>query len=212
MATHRLARAIGVPRRHSGLMRAMGVREFGVGLAVLTEPRESRWMWGRVAGDALDLGLLGLACVDGRRRERARLMAAIAAVVGVTALDVLCARYNDRHGYRISSRKLSDSRGLRIQKSLGINAPAAQIYSFCREPNNLPKIVPDVSSILSFEKNHLRFSVDGLASKRVTWDLEVIEERPNELISWRSVGSTRPENAGSIRFIERPRERGTIVR
>jgi len=60
---HHLARAIGVSRRHSRLIRAMGMREIGNGLAIVAEPKDPRWMWSRVAGDALDLGLLGLALV-----------------------------------------------------------------------------------------------------------------------------------------------------
>jgi uncharacterized membrane protein len=212
IAPHYLSRAIGVTERHSVLMRAMGVREISNGLAVLAEPEESRWMWGRVAGDALDLGLLGLALISAPRRERIRVMGAIASVAGVTVLDLLCARHNEHNSYRTSLRKLSDGRGIRVQKSLLMNAPAAEIYSFCRELNNLPRIIPGISSVHHSDKGNLRFVTDGLLRKDATWDFTFIEERPNELISWRLLGDTPFENAGSIRFIELPGKCGTIVR
>ncbi|MBV8362612.1 MAG: cyclase/dehydrase [Deltaproteobacteria bacterium] len=212
LAPHYLSRAIGVIERHSILMRAMGVREISNGLAVLAEPAESRWMWGRVAGDALDLGLLGLAFISAPRRERIRVMGAIAAVAGVTVLDLRCARHNEHNSYRTSLRKLSGGRGVRVQKSLLMNAPAAEIYSFCRELNNLPRIIPGISSVLRTDEGNLRFVTHGLLRKDATWDLALIEERPNELITWRSLDEAPFENAGSIRFIEQPGKRGTIVR
>jgi hypothetical protein len=48
-------------------------------------------MWGRVAGDALDLATLGEAMIDNDRDERIRASRAAIAVAGVTALDVLAA-------------------------------------------------------------------------------------------------------------------------
>jgi uncharacterized membrane protein len=93
-----------------------------------------------------------------------------------------------------------------------MNAPAAEIYSFCRELNNLPRIIPGISSVLRSNEGNLRFVSDGLLRKDATWDLAFIEERPNELITWRSLGDVPIKNAGSIRFIERPSKRGTMVR
>ncbi|MDX6467735.1 MAG: hypothetical protein QOI27_2775, partial [Gaiellaceae bacterium] len=42
------------------VMRAMGVREITQGVGILVRPRPTGWLWSRVAGDALDLALLGL--------------------------------------------------------------------------------------------------------------------------------------------------------
>ena len=75
---------------HTGLIRAYGVRELAAGVGILAQMDPTPWIWGRVAGDALDMGTLA----PGLRRDnpqRENVGLALIAVAGVTALDVLCA-------------------------------------------------------------------------------------------------------------------------
>jgi uncharacterized membrane protein len=46
----------------------------------------------------------------------------------------------------------------------------------------------------------------------VEWDAEIITERENEAISWRSVEGADVENHGSVTFEHAPGARGTEVR
>lgn len=69
------------------LMRAIGVREFAAGVGILTRGRPAGFLWARVAGDAMDLALLGNGLTSGSNKGRAGVAAA--AVAGVTALDVV---------------------------------------------------------------------------------------------------------------------------
>ncbi|MGP9820228.1 cyclase dehydrase [Salinarimonas sp. NSM] len=93
-----LARAVGIPGRE-GLVRACGAREVATGVALLAADDPAPWMWARVAGDALDLGLLATGLDDGsRRRERAGL--AMGGVAAIALLDLAVARTlagEDRH-------------------------------------------------------------------------------------------------------------------
>ena len=41
------------------LLRYLGAREIGHGLSILAQPDRARWLWSRVAGDALDLSVVG---------------------------------------------------------------------------------------------------------------------------------------------------------
>jgi hypothetical protein len=59
------------------------------GLGILARDEPSGFLWARVAGDVMDLGLLGTALTSDS--ERGRTGMALAAVAGVTALDVLAA-------------------------------------------------------------------------------------------------------------------------
>lgn len=71
------------------LMRAIGVREVIAGVGILGSDDPSGFLWARVAGDAMDLGLLATALNAGS--EPARTGVATLAVAGVTALDVMAA-------------------------------------------------------------------------------------------------------------------------
>jgi hypothetical protein len=72
------------------LLRAYGLREIATGAAILSSDNPQPWIWGRVAGDALDLATLGAGYREDRANRR-NLNLAIAAVAGVTAIDAWCA-------------------------------------------------------------------------------------------------------------------------
>jgi len=93
MAPRQLARLIGMPahQRNINVLRAFGAREIASGIGILSQPRDARWLWSRVGGDAIDLGTLGAASGD-LYADQGRLAVAAAAVAGVAALDVQCAR------------------------------------------------------------------------------------------------------------------------
>jgi len=87
LAPGKLARRLGM-RRSRLLLATYGLREIGTGIGILSAEDPTPWIWGRVGGDALDLGTL-VCGLSGRKK--CSVAVAIAAVAGVTALDALCA-------------------------------------------------------------------------------------------------------------------------
>ena len=89
LAPRSLSRALGLEEQTS-LVRACGVREIATGIGILTTDNPKPWIWGRLAGDALDLAGLTM----GLRHDNPRkgtVVLALAAVAGVTLLDGICA-------------------------------------------------------------------------------------------------------------------------
>jgi hypothetical protein len=77
------------------LVQAFGAREVAAGLGILSQRNPEPWLWGRVAGDAVDLSALAAALRFSRRR--AVVGAALASVAGLTALDIACSvRFSSR--------------------------------------------------------------------------------------------------------------------
>ena len=96
-APHSVSRATGA-RFHPQLIRAYGLREIMAGVGIMSDHQPRNWLWARVAGDALDLATLGAAYAEARGADhRQKVLASVAAVAGVTALDVLCAQEHTRH-------------------------------------------------------------------------------------------------------------------
>lgn len=77
--------------RDDCLVQACGFREIVTGIGILTCSRPTVWLWGRVAGDVLDMAALGNAAANNGPACRAKALVATAAVAGVTAVDVACA-------------------------------------------------------------------------------------------------------------------------
>lgn len=88
LAAEPLARRLGM-RGQESLLRAYGLREIATGIGLLTARDRRPWVWARVGGDALDLATLA-AEVRGNRHPGGLGMA-FAAVLGVTAIDLICA-------------------------------------------------------------------------------------------------------------------------
>jgi hypothetical protein len=89
LAPGALARTLGMPGSEP-ILRAFGLREIASGVAILSSDNPAPWVWARVGGDALDIGTLANACHEDNPR-RGNVGLALAAVAGVTALDVFCA-------------------------------------------------------------------------------------------------------------------------
>jgi len=100
---------------HRGLLTSFGLRECAAGAAILTAGDEPNaqlagGMWARVAGDAVDLAMLGAAA---KKTDNPKGLAfATAMVLGITALDVLYAiRLQERQSNPVRSRVRDVVRG-----------------------------------------------------------------------------------------------------
>jgi len=88
-APRSLTSALGMQGRE-GLVQAYGLREIAAGIGILASKDPTPWVWSRVGGDALDLATLAGGLNDNPKRENVGI--ALAAVAGVTLLDVVCAQ------------------------------------------------------------------------------------------------------------------------
>jgi hypothetical protein len=87
LAPRKLAAAVGIHDDHDTLIRGLGARELASGLAILSGLRTKESVWSRVAGAAIDLGLMSAAFTS-QRTDRQKLAAGMLAVASVTALDI----------------------------------------------------------------------------------------------------------------------------
>ena len=215
-----VARLVGVrdDDRNRWTLRAMGVREVVSGVGILAQPRPAGWVWGRVGGDMLDLAYLGTALSSNRAR-RGRVTAAMAAVAGVTALDVLCAQRlsadsrarTGRFRAALSGRPPRE-RAVHVRKAITIGRPAEDLYQFWRDFPNLPRFMRHLESVQVIDEGRSHWKAKAPLGRTAEWDAEVTEDRPNERLAWRSLEGADVPNHGSVSFEPAPGGRGTTVR
>ncbi len=207
-----VARLIGVrdDDDNRALLRGIGVREIVPGFAILVRPRPVGWLWARIAGDAMDLTLLGSALTS-EKVNRNRVAAATAAVAGITVLDVLCLRRlcSDRGAAEETARQ-DDTRA--VEKAITVNRPVEDVYGLWRDFENLPRFMLHLESVQGMGDGRSHWKAKAPAGRTVEWDAEIVDDRPNELIAWRSLEGADVQNSGSVRFNPAPGGRGTEVR
>ena len=209
MAPATMARLIGVPcdRKTTSVIRAMGAREMGNGIAILTRPGSAAPMWARVAGDATDIAFLGSAYSAAYVDQR-RLLSATAAVLGVTALDVICAQRLSNEPAAQWQRSVS---GPRASKAVTINKPIEQVFSFWKDLGNVPRFMRYVERVEVLEGGRSRWHAKGPGGIPVHWEAETVAERENELIAWQSLPGAQFRSSGTVRFQRAPGARGTEI-
>jgi uncharacterized membrane protein len=104
------------------------------------------------------------------------------------------------------------SEPLHAEKSVTINRPAEDLYRFWRDFANLPRFMKHLDSVSTSDERRSHWVATGPAGTKVHWDAEITEERPNELIAWRSLEGADVANSGMVRFEPATGGRGTLVR
>ena len=103
------------------------------------------------------------------------------------------------------------ARDVHVEKSIIIDKSPEELYSFWRDFENLPRFMDHLESVNSVGFNRWHWVVKGPVGMRPEWDAEIYNEKPNELIAWRSLDGT-VTNAGSVRFERAPGDAGTQVK
>ena len=103
-------------------------------------------------------------------------------------------------------------KGTKVEKNITLMVPPSQVYAFWRRLENLPRFMTHLESVTQIDAARSHWVVKGPAGKSVQWDAEIIEDRPNELISWRSLPGSEVDNAGSVWFTSMSNNTGTIVK
>lgn len=212
LAPRDLARVIGLhdDDSHRRTLRALGLRELATGVGLLLGERPAALAGGRVVGDAMDLALLGSALTS-RRNDRRRLAAAAAAVLGVAVLDIVASRRLGREEARAAVQARPRERGVRVRKAVTVNRTPAEVYGFWRRLENLPRFMAHLESVRELDQRRSYWKVKAPLGGTVEWTAEIVEDRPNELIAWRSVEESQIPNSGTVRFVPAPGGRGTEI-
>lgn len=201
LAPRRMSHAVGIGE-HPQLMRAVGARELASGVGILTQGKPTPWLWSRVAGDVLDLAMLG-AAARANPATRNRLGLVGAAVAGIAALDLLTSVKAPEHQALGSA--------VEFEKTIVINCSPQQCYRFWRDLEGLPRFMRHLESVTVLDQQRSRWSARGPFGFRAEWESELHADEPDEYMAWRSLPGSQVDNQGSVRFERAPGGRGTLV-
>jgi uncharacterized membrane protein len=99
-----------------------------------------------------------------------------------------------------------------VEVAITIARPVAEVYAFWRRLENFPLFMNNIVSVTERGGGQSTWIARGPAGKAWEWESEILEDRPNELLVWRSLPGSEVHHHGAVRFQDAPAGRGTEVR
>jgi uncharacterized membrane protein len=215
------------------MVRIVGIRELVHAAGLLAGRAE--WVWTRVGGDAMDLPTLLIAMSNREGSRRLRTAMATAAVLGLTAADVYTAMRTLEQGGQSTLDSLAQRTGmgdmakragggdlakraaamggeLTIEAGVTVRRSPEECYAFWHDFGNLPRFMLHLADVHMSGDRRTHWTVEAPFVGNVEWDADIIDDRPNELIMWKSVDGASVPNSGTVHFDTAPGGRGTEVR
>jgi uncharacterized membrane protein len=154
-------------------------------------------------------GLLALAAV--RRRGALGVLAApVAAELVYRGLTGFCPIYGmlgidtgPRTGSHNPNASVPYGRGVRVEQSIAVARPAKELYDYWRRLETLPQFMEHIEEVTALTNKRSRWRVRAPVGSRMTWEAEIINDVPGQLIGWRSLPGSAIHHAGSVHFDQR---------
>jgi uncharacterized membrane protein len=126
------------------------------------------------------------------------LIAGIGAALGYRGLTGNCQLYEKLGIDAGGARRNVGNLGVKIDKEIVVNATPDRLYAIWRNFQNLPKILSQIERVEILSPTRSRWTLK--APVTISWEAELINDKLNELIAWRTVGSQSVDHAGSVMF------------
>lgn len=98
-----------------------------------------------------------------------------------------------------------------VERSVTVGESADELSRYWRDPELLTQIVGDFAEVTAAGEARHRWTVDAPLGRSIAWESEIVEDRPGELLRWKSSENAVLSNEGSVRFRTAPADRGTEV-
>jgi uncharacterized membrane protein len=201
LAPARTVQALGIEggQRQRAVLAGVGARELAAAAGLLSQ-RSPLWLWSRVAGDLMDLALLGNALRSrpqatrvavvkavmkktGANPGRNRTAAATAAVAAITAVDLYAAATRGRGSQGNSEVTLT--------AAVTVSAPCQEVYRRWRRLDSLPAFMAHLDEVTTTGPRTSHWRAAAPFGKTVEWDAEITDDVPGEWIAWQSLDGSK---------------------
>jgi uncharacterized membrane protein len=100
--------------------------------------------------------------------------------------------------------------GTRVEATVTVKKPPAEVYKFWRDFENLPKFMIHLLDVNTATNGESQWTAKAPLGLKVQWKAKITADEPGKLISWKSLEGSDVDTAGSVHFNQVPD--GTEVR
>lgn len=98
-----------------------------------------------------------------------------------------------------------------VSETVTINQPAEQVYATWRDLDRLPAFIPALESVTRLDDRRSHWVVNGPGGRQFEWDAEVVNDVPNQLVSWQTTAGADVVSEGTVAFTRARGGRETTV-
>ncbi|HJR63404.1 MAG TPA: SRPBCC family protein [Gemmatimonadaceae bacterium] len=91
-------------------------------------------------------------------------------------------------------------RAVEIQKTITLELPVEQVYTFFTDYENFPQFMSHVREVRDLGDGRSHWVVDGVAGVPVEWDAVITRAEEHRELSWKSTDQSAVQHAGTMRF------------
>jgi uncharacterized membrane protein len=158
-------------------------------------PRES---WRPAA--RLLVGIAGTTLLAQGLRTRGRVGRGLSAV----GIGLLTRALGNALPGQLVSLGLTGKRGIGVEKTIAVDAPADQVWDLWSNFENFPRFMTHLREVRKLDAARSHWVAAGPAGIPVEWDAVVTDWVPRQFIGWASVEGSAIENTGQVRFRSAP--------
>src|SRR5688572_14952472 len=100
----------------------------------------------------------------------------------------------------LARRVVKTGQGVKVTRACTIRKPAAELFQFWRNLENLPRFMRNVTAVEKISDVESRWTVKVPGGRTVQWNAVIFNEERDRLIAWRTREGADVPNAGSVRF------------
>lgn len=98
------------------------------------------------------------------------------------------------------ARRTVGNLGVKVDRDVTIARPRERLYYFWRDFQNLPRFMSHVERVEVLGETRSRWTVRAAPGATMTWEAEIVNDRPPETIAWRTLPGASVAHAGSVHF------------
>jgi uncharacterized membrane protein len=96
---------------------------------------------------------------------------------------------------------LEEQPGVSVNASITVARPADEVYAIWRDFERAPRYMDRIAQVEVLDDTRSRWTATGPMGRSWTWESEVVEDRPGELIAWESLPGAELPNRGWVQFL-----------
>src|SRR5215218_8210142 len=109
----------------------------------------------------------------------------------------------------INRAEANGHEGIKVERTVTVNRPKEELYQMWRDFENLPRFMEHLESVQVDESDTTQshWVAKAPMGQKIEWESELIEDRENESLVWKSLSGSSVESMGRVEFRDAPGER-----